>query len=72
MTETLKVTLDKRDALAQTINACCAAEDVSCVVDASPARLDRMLELDVPLLRVAYRFRQLDGEPLEQRVLALL
>ncbi|NNK38020.1 MAG: GTPase, partial [Xanthomonadales bacterium] len=50
---------EQRDALAQTINACCAAEDVSCVVDASPARLDRMLELDVPLLRVAYRFRQL-------------
>jgi len=41
-------------------------------VDASPARLDRMLELDVPLVRVTYRFEQLDGEPLEDRVMALL
>ncbi len=63
---------EQRDALAHTINACCAAENVACVVDASPARLDRMLELDVPLLRVAYRFRQLDGAPLEERVLGLL
>ena len=60
------------NALAETINACAKAEGIACVVDASPARLDRMLELDVPLLRVAYRFRQLDGVPLEQRVLALL
>jgi predicted GTPase len=58
----------QRDALAATINACCAAEKVTCIVDASPARLDRMLELDVPMARVIYRFRQIDGPPLEELV----
>jgi predicted GTPase len=62
----------QREALAATINACCAAENVSCVLDASPARLDRMMKLDVPLLRAQYRFVQLDGPPLEERVLKLL
>jgi predicted GTPase len=63
---------EQRDALAETINACCAAEDVSCVVDASPARLDLMLDLDVPMVRVSYRFKQIDGPPLEERVQDLL
>jgi predicted GTPase len=62
----------QREALAATINACCAAEGVDCVLDASPARLDRMMHLEVPLVRVGYRFVQLDGPPLEERVLALL
>ncbi len=62
----------QRDSLAQTINACCEAENVACVVDASPARLDRMLELDVPQVRVSYRFVQLDGKPLEELVNSLL
>jgi len=62
----------QRDSLAETINACCAAEDVHCIVDASPARLDRMLELDVPMVRVVYRFRQIDGPPLEDLVKRLL
>ena len=62
----------QRQALAETINACCAAENVGCIVDASPARLDRMLELDVPQARVIYRFRQIDGPPLEEHVQRLL
>jgi len=62
----------QRDSLARTINACAAAEGIACVVDASPARLDRMMDLDVPLVRVRYRFRQLDGQPLQDRVMALL
>ena len=62
----------QRASLAETINACCAAENVSCIVDASPARLDLMLELDVPMVRVVYRFRQLDGPPLEEQVMGLL
>jgi len=62
----------QRESLEATINACCAAEDVACVVDGSPARLDRMLHLDVPMTRVTYAFVQLDGPPLEERVLALL
>jgi len=62
----------QREALAETINACCAAESVAYVLDASPARLDRMMTLDVPLMRVRYRFIQLDGPPLERRVLELL
>jgi len=62
----------QREALAETIRACCEAEQVSCLLDASPARLDRMMHLDVPLVRVAYRFVQLDGPPLEERVMELL
>jgi predicted GTPase len=62
----------QREALAATINACCAAENVSFLLDASPARLDRMMDLDVPLVRVGYRFVQLDGDPLEERVMKLL
>jgi len=62
----------QREALAATINACCAAEQVSYLLDASPARLDRMMDLDVPLVRVGYRFVQLDGPPLEERVMQLL
>jgi predicted GTPase len=62
----------QREALAATINACCAAEGVACVLDASPARLDRMMQLNVPLVRVAYRFVQLDGPALEKRVIGLL
>ncbi len=34
------------------------------IVDASPARLDRVLQLDVPLVRVGYRFEQRSGPPL--------
>jgi predicted GTPase len=62
----------QREALAATINACCVAEDVACVVDASPARLDLMLNLDVPLVRVSYRFAQQSGVPIEDLVLGLL
>ena len=31
-----------------------------------------MMDLDVPLVRVGYRFVQLDGQPLEERVMQLL
>jgi len=62
----------QREALAETINSCCAAEEVTCIVDASPARLDRMLKLDVPMVRVVYRFKQLDGPPLQDLVQQLL
>ena len=63
---------EQREALAETINACAAGEGIAAVVDASPARLDRMLELDVPMARVTYRFKQLDGQPLEEKVQELL
>jgi predicted GTPase len=63
---------EQRKSLAETINACAAAEQVACVVDASPARLDRMLKIDVPMVRVTYRFRQIDGDPIEERVLGLI
>lgn len=46
--------------LAETIRA--AAPDV--VVDASPARLDHLMDLALPIVRVRYRFRQLDGPDL--------
>jgi predicted GTPase len=51
---------DQRRELADTIHAC--QPDV--VVDASPARLDRLLDLHVPVVRVGYRFRQLNGPPI--------
>jgi predicted GTPase len=63
---------EQRASLAQTINDCCAAQDVACVIDASPARLDLMLDIKVPLVRVSYRFVQKSGEPLENMVLGLL
>jgi predicted GTPase len=62
----------QRESLTRTINACCAAEGVACVVDASPARLDLMLDIEVPLVRVSYRFVQKSGEPIENLVMALL
>jgi predicted GTPase len=62
----------QRDALAKTIHACARAEDIACVVNGSPARLERVIELDVPLVRVSYRFEQLDGQPIEERVAMLL
>jgi len=59
----------QRESLAETINACCAEEGVNCIIDASPARLDRMLELDTAIARVSYRFVQLDGPPLDEMVM---
>ncbi|MGD2128828.1 MAG: tetraacyldisaccharide 4'-kinase [Lysobacterales bacterium] len=59
----------QRESLAETINACCAAENVDFVLDASPARLERMMELDVPLIRVSYGFVQLDGPDLMEMVM---
>ena len=62
----------QRESLASTIRACAEAEGIACVVNGSPARLDRVIDLDVPLVRVTYRFEQLDGQPIEERVMALL
>jgi predicted GTPase len=62
----------QRESLQATINDCCEAENVALVMDASPARLDRMLDLQVPLMRVEYHFVQLDGPPLDEKVLSLL
>lgn len=62
----------QRAALEATINACCANEQVDCIVDASPARIERMMQLDVPLLRVRYAFVQLDGRPLDELVFGLI
>ena len=63
---------EQRKDLTETINACAKAEGSACVVDANPAPLDRMLKLEVPMARVTYRFKQLDGTPLEERVRKLL
>jgi predicted GTPase len=56
----------QRRELAETIARCRA--DV--VVDASPSRLDRFLDLPVPAVRVRYRFAQRSGPPLVELVLA--
>jgi len=50
----------QRDELARTIRA--AAPDV--VVDASPARIGRVVAIDVPIVEVTYRFEQLSGTSL--------
>jgi predicted GTPase len=55
---------EQRRELSETIHACCAAEGAVCVVDACPGRLDLAIDLDLPIARVSYRFRQLEGPPL--------
>lgn len=50
----------QRRELAETI----AASGAEVVLDASPCRLDRLLELSLPMVRVRYRFEQTTGEPL--------
>ena len=62
----------QREALEQTIRNCVEAEGIACVVNGSPARLERVIDLDVPLVSVRYRFEQLDGQPIEERVMTLL
>jgi len=47
-----------------------AASGAEVVVDASPARLDRFLELAIPTVRVRYRFEQRAGPPLLELVAA--
>ena len=42
--------------------------DAEIFVDASPARLDRVLNLRTPVVRVCYRFRQIRGTPIESIV----
>jgi predicted GTPase len=42
------------------------------VVDASPARLDRVVRVEVPLVRVRYSFQQRSGPPIESLVDAAL
>jgi predicted GTPase len=54
----------QRQELRDTIHACCEAEGASLVVDACPGRLDRIITLEVPIVRVRYSFTQLDGPPL--------
>ncbi len=54
----------QRQELRETINACCEAEGATLVVDACPGRLDRIITLDVPIVRVRYTFSQLQGTPL--------
>ena len=38
------------------------------VIDASPARLERLVNIDLPVVRVSYRFEQLAGRPLLELV----
>lgn len=54
----------QRRELAQTI----ARSGAEVVVDASPSRLDRFLDLDLPVVRVHYRFEQRSGPPLMEMV----
>lgn len=58
----------QRDELTRTINA----SGAEMVIDASPAGLGGFLKLNVPLVRVRYRFRQSSGTPVEELVERLL
>lgn len=58
----------QRQDLAETI----AASGAEVVLDASPCRLDRLLKLSLPMVRVRYGFEQLTGPPLVDWVLSLL
>lgn len=62
----------QRESLRKTALACCRAEGVGCILDASPAFFDWSLDGEVPVVRVSYRFVQLEGPPLLDRVLHTL
>lgn len=63
---------EQRKSLRATALACCKREQAACIVDASPARFDWNLDAEIPVVRVSYRFNQLDGAPLLDRVFELL
>jgi predicted GTPase len=50
------------------LEATIARSQAEVVVDASPARLDRVIRVAVPLVRVRYAFEQRSGPPLESLV----
>ncbi|MFO0906332.1 MAG: carbamate kinase [Pirellulales bacterium] len=54
----------QRRELAQTISA----SGAETVIDASPCRLERLIEIAQPVVRVSYRFEQLSGPPLAEWV----
>lgn len=54
--------------LAQTI----ARSGAEVVLDASPCRLDRLLDLKIPVVRARYAFRQVSGPPLLELLLVQL
>jgi predicted GTPase len=62
----------QRAELRETIHACVEAEEAVCVVDACPGRLNLAIDVKPPLARVSYRFQQLDGAPLLDRVRGLI
>ena len=63
---------EQRRSLRKTAFECCKREKVTCIVDASPARFDWGQELEVPVVRVSYRFVQIEGPPVLDLVLALV
>jgi predicted GTPase len=63
---------EQRQALRATALACLNEEKVACIVDASPAHFDWGFDEKVKIVRVSYRFRQLDGPPLLEEVMQLM
>ena len=55
------------DQLAE-LKATIEAAGAEVVIDASPADIDRLLDLEVPVARVRYRFQPVAGTSLEQLV----
>ena len=62
----------QRASLRKSALACCRGEGIGCILDASPAFFDWELDDEVPVVRVSYRFVQLDGPSLLDRVMNLL
>jgi len=60
------------DAQRRDLAATIEASGADVVLDASPCRLDRLLDLKLPLVRARYRFQQVSGEPLLDLVLGRL
>jgi predicted GTPase len=50
------------------LRATIAASGAEVLVDGSPARVDRVVAVEIPVARVRYRFAQRSGEPLAERV----
>jgi predicted GTPase len=63
---------EQRQSLRATALSCCRQEKAACIVDASPARFDWGLAAEIPVVRVSYQFKQLDGPPLLETVFELL
>jgi predicted GTPase len=60
------------DAQRRDLAATIAKSGADVIVDASPARIDRVIDVEIPVARVRYRFAQRTGKPVAALALAAL